>query len=277
MLDILHQKPLLGRQINRAHPLAKGLVGCWVMNEDSGDKIFDLSGNEGDGTLTNMVPSSDWVSGDKGSALDFDGGDDKIIIADKTVYNTLPQRSVLAKVFPRSTGGGGGGRIIEKWNNNSGYLFWGPGGAPDNDLRALIEYDNTDAYSVASTSGIGPTIDTWVHYAMTFDDTGDRYIHIYFQGIELTAFDFHDQAAGTMADDSAVQIYVGNRDGEDRGFDGLFEYLFIYNRVLLPKEIAWSYREPYAMFQQNRVRWFSIPAAGDGVTFALQTQEVLEG
>jgi hypothetical protein len=35
------QKPPLGSQINWAHPLARGLVGCWLMNEGSGNKIWD--------------------------------------------------------------------------------------------------------------------------------------------------------------------------------------------------------------------------------------------
>ena len=39
------QKPLLGKQINWSNPLAKGLVGCWVMNEGSGLFVNDYSGN----------------------------------------------------------------------------------------------------------------------------------------------------------------------------------------------------------------------------------------
>ena len=45
-------KPRLGLRLNHNHPLAQGLVGCWVMNEGGGDKVFDLSGNGKAGTFS---------------------------------------------------------------------------------------------------------------------------------------------------------------------------------------------------------------------------------
>ena len=56
------QKPYRGIQLNRQHPLARGLVGCWLVNEGTGDKVFDYSGNGNNGILTNM-DEADWVSG----------------------------------------------------------------------------------------------------------------------------------------------------------------------------------------------------------------------
>src|SRR3990172_6713988 len=35
-------KPTLGSQINWGHPLAQGLVGCWLMNEGCGGKSYNL-------------------------------------------------------------------------------------------------------------------------------------------------------------------------------------------------------------------------------------------
>ena len=46
-------KPPLGARLIPGHPLANGLVGCWLMNEGSGNKVYDLSGNGNSGTLTN--------------------------------------------------------------------------------------------------------------------------------------------------------------------------------------------------------------------------------
>lgn len=41
-------KPPYGVKLNRQHPLAQGLVGCWLMNEGGGNTVFDLaSGNNG--------------------------------------------------------------------------------------------------------------------------------------------------------------------------------------------------------------------------------------
>jgi hypothetical protein len=38
-------KPARGEQINKSRLLARGLVGCWMMNEGTGDKVFDLTGS----------------------------------------------------------------------------------------------------------------------------------------------------------------------------------------------------------------------------------------
>ena len=72
------QKPPLGVGLDFTHPLAQGLVGCWLFNEGSGDKVNDLSGNGNVGTLQNMAfPStvvSGWNPGKDGPALAFNAG-----------------------------------------------------------------------------------------------------------------------------------------------------------------------------------------------------------
>ncbi len=45
------QKPLLGTPIDGSNLLSKGLVGAWVMNEDSGNVLNDQSNNGNNGTL----------------------------------------------------------------------------------------------------------------------------------------------------------------------------------------------------------------------------------
>ena len=53
--------------------LTRGLIGYWAFEEGTGTTANDASGQGNTGTLTNMDPSTDWVSGKagNGSALDF--------------------------------------------------------------------------------------------------------------------------------------------------------------------------------------------------------------
>src|SRR5687767_11513956 len=44
-------KPLPGIQVNWGHPLANGLIGCWHMNEGSGNRIYDATHKYGHGSL----------------------------------------------------------------------------------------------------------------------------------------------------------------------------------------------------------------------------------
>ena len=61
---------------DRYASLKQGLVGCWIPSvSGSGNTLPDVSGYGNHGTLTNMSPD-DWVSGQYGRALDFDGVND---------------------------------------------------------------------------------------------------------------------------------------------------------------------------------------------------------
>ena len=49
------------------------LIGYWTFDEGSGNVAADSSGNGNDGTLEG---GPNWVSGQLGSALEFEGSDD---------------------------------------------------------------------------------------------------------------------------------------------------------------------------------------------------------
>ena len=67
-----HQKPLLGELPDFSHPLTP--TAAWIMNEGSGNKIYDLiNGNHGTFGAGTAAPS--WVP----EGLDFDGSNDHII------------------------------------------------------------------------------------------------------------------------------------------------------------------------------------------------------
>ena len=75
-------KPTRCAQLNRSDPLARGLIGAWLLNEGTGGTAYDGTGNGNAGTLTAMDSATDWVGGRDGWALDFDGSDDYILVSD---------------------------------------------------------------------------------------------------------------------------------------------------------------------------------------------------
>ena len=48
-------KPAVGAQINREHPLAKGLIAAWLFNERGGNKVFDYARRISDGTISGAL------------------------------------------------------------------------------------------------------------------------------------------------------------------------------------------------------------------------------
>lgn len=85
------QKPPLGVQINWADPMARGLALCLLFNENSGDRVYDLSGYGNDGTLLTVAfpptVSSGWNPGDRGPAVALDGTSDYVQIPDTAILD----------------------------------------------------------------------------------------------------------------------------------------------------------------------------------------------
>lgn len=75
--QLLVGRPQPGAQINRAHPLSRGLIGCWLFNENGGIQAWDYSDRHSHGILTNFAVGG--LSGCRSSlGLQFDGSDDYV-------------------------------------------------------------------------------------------------------------------------------------------------------------------------------------------------------
>lgn len=79
--------------------LWNGLVGAWSphLNPRGGTKLWDLSGRQNHGTLTNMDPATDWVMSDGYGALDFDGSTNLVKVG------SVVQFPLTVCLFMRST------------------------------------------------------------------------------------------------------------------------------------------------------------------------------
>ncbi|KKK57216.1 hypothetical protein LCGC14_3056740, partial [marine sediment metagenome] len=247
MIDILHQKPLLGRQINWAHPLAFKdiLEGCWIMNERSGSKIYDLSGFGRHGPLTNV----NWTVTQEGSGINFDPADNGYIqVSTAGILSTLPNATVEGIVRQDTVAPGTGSPLY--CERNAGTPIWK---FQVRDLQETLQFTHRDnASQLTRLYGIKDIVDgNYHHIVMRKEGTN---IQFYIDGI----FDFEGTLLGTDT------LSTGNvRIGDDANdvnaeWDGDIVLVRIYSDTISPDNIAWLSREPYAMFQQNRVRRFSV-------------------
>ncbi len=232
------QKPMLGQMINWAHPLAKGLVGCWIMNEGSGDRIYDISGNRNNGDFGGNPL---WNPGDRGQALAFDGANDYVVIADSASLNTITAITLSA------------------WIKSSDIDGWIVG--KDN-VGAIRPY-SVRRYDVAGDSIIRFGIDTgatvflnglidmsdtqWVFVAATYDGVNMK---IYIDGI----FDTSVGETGNIRVNTDP-VHIGIRGGGALPFNGDISSIMIWNRALSAQEVSQLYYEPYAMFLKAIPIW----------------------
>ena len=236
-LGQFQQKPMLGEQIDWAHPLPKGLVG-WLLNEGSGNKVFDLSG----GNTGTLVADTHWVPGKFGSALDFDGTGDYIDLGTPSNLMSLvaPLTYSLWVKFDSFTNGP---CLIsfDVTNANTQFAF-GVYTAQD---EIVVGTSNTEL----GLSGVSNylVVNQWYHWVVIYHNTPLQ--EFYLNGIK--------QTLSSLANNhhfSAKQLNIGSReDGTERALDGQIDHVLIYDRVLSASEIALLYREPFCMFKRDDV------------------------
>jgi hypothetical protein len=80
-------------------------------------------------------------------------------------------------------------------------------------------------------------LNTWQHILITSTDVGITNFYVDGEHSGATNQDAGIPMAGT------ANTYIGNRDEEDRGFDGQISELKIWNRILTESEINYLYNK----------------------------------
>ena len=228
-------KPGRGIQLNRAHPLARGLVGCWLFNEGTGNKVFDLSLNGNHGTLTNMDPATDWIAGRDGSALDFDNTDDYIIISNSPTINP-DYITIGAWVKTSATG------VIDQiFTKDMPALRVWQFRKLDTNVINFIPFNAASNGNELGTTNIADG--NWHFVVGTWDGVTVR---VYVDGRE----DGNGSAlTGSLRTGQTNNAFIGRSENIDPGYwDGQIDLAFLYNRALSASEVLQLYINPYAMF-----------------------------
>jgi len=237
-------KPPFGAQINLSHPLAQGLVGCWLFNEGSGNQAHDLSGKENQGTLTNMAnpptPTSGWNAGLHGGALAFDGIDDFVDCGNRPSFDIVNGITISFWIyFTAKSTSGHYPYLIGKSSAYNLYL-------DENSLNI-----NSRVY-IGGVSKFGTlynaTLNKWYHVVITYDKTQ---ICVYANGKPL------DPVAQTGSIDSNTSSF---KIGAQYAFF-IISSASIYNRALSANEVAYLYAFPYCMFEEIAYpAWMAPPS-----------------
>jgi hypothetical protein len=224
-------KPPCWRRINHSHPLAKGLVGYWIFNENTGNKVSDLSGQDNNGTINGAL----WVPGKDGPALSFSGIGDYIVIGDDaslrlgtgdlTFASWLNASSAPVSTYPV---------ILSKgtYNTDGGFLLYIVSGV----IKCYL-----DAKGVLGATSVDD--DCWHHVVVT-KNGNDLTLYV---DAEVDGIDIHTD----ININSTLNIGVGARKlpTPEQYFKGLISNISIYSRALSAEEVAWLYREPYAIYR----------------------------
>lgn len=231
-------KPPKGAMVNRGHPYARGLVGCWLMNEGGGDVVADLSGNGNTGTITGLT----WQAGKFGSALNSDGTSNYIDCGlmpqakgvgalSVSAWVKVPGASIPSTMYIASIKGDTGSRTFELQTGESENVNF-------------IVYNSSDTEAAGVwTDGFVGVANIWLHIVGVYDGAN---VYVYRNGV----------IGGTVGnltgvtDSSATKMAVGaeNIYGQN-DWIGSIDNVSIYNRALSLAEILHLYRSPFCMFE----------------------------
>lgn len=269
-------KPSSGAKLNLSHPLAKSLVGCWLMNEGSGTQIQDYTGNN-HGTLVTGLSAS-WDANDKGrilktTALDqwINLGQSDRIFRHFDTSNALKTMTIIHGYKKTESSGLQNGNAFgprvpvtstssflnAQIPNSVASVVWAVGGT-------------TSGTHFVTASGANLDNDVWA-----FVNGPQRGMEIWQNGgLKSSASSQNPGWTSTSAN-----FALGKSITDTVGYDGDYgehNFFFVYNRVLSLEDIQWISTDPFTLFERRL--WY-VPAFVDypsgGVVGA--SSAVLEG
>lgn len=239
-------KPPLGTSLDGSESLSQGLIGLWVMNEGSGNKVFDLSGN---GKTATFVNDTHFVAGKHGFAVDFDGTGDYADLgpAFSNISADLPFSIVMLIKF-RSFSVGDRDIFYSDTNgsNDRVYMLY-------QSTAGRLQLDTFNG-STASKGGSFNTLNSWVHVVGT-NDGASRNMTFYIDSVLQTSGGYTGGNIGTNA-------RFGLDPAGFKPFDGQIDHAIIYDRALISSEVVQLFINPFIMFDRDPIElWVGSVAA----------------
>ncbi|MFC1721266.1 LamG domain-containing protein, partial [Patescibacteria group bacterium] len=202
--------------------LESGLVGHWTFDgPDMLSNVADTSGQGNNGSLIGQT-STTTVEGKVGQALEFDGSDDYVDVADNSIFDVGAGLTMAAWV-----------KLDDVELDHRYFIEMTP-------LKALIRVRGTnDKYNVYLGSDCDSTTNAdyggdWHFIVGTYDGTNAK---IYVDSVL-------ENTCGGQSDVSGVSgINIGRYNGDLYHVDGTIDDVRIYNRALSADEITQLYNQ----------------------------------
>lgn len=222
--------------------LIASLTACWLMNEGTGDTIFDFGDKRNIVTFGSGTERPVWQAGQYGSCIYFDGGD---FINGPSIGDLSLPLTIIASVKRSSTGNYDPIFNTHEIDN----IYYG--------ACLIIRTDNTVWLQFGSGGGNGSGDRNTKHgtgslvankwYTIAGVIRGQNDMDIYIDGVDDGGS--YSGTATTMSTSSGVPA-LGRwlATATDQYIIGNIGYVYLFNRALSASEIALLYREPFCMF-----------------------------
>ena len=210
-----------------APPATGGLVAAYGFDESSGATATDASGAGNPGVVSGATRAA---AGRSGGALEFDGVNDWVTVADAASLDLTTGMSLEAWVYPTAAGTAWRTVILKERPAGLAYAIYGNDdtGRPD-----AFAYTGSD-FSARGTSAL--PLNTWSHVAATYSA---RTLRLYVGGVQVAT-----RTAGTALRTSDNPLRIGGNAIWNEWFQGRIDEVRVYNRALTAAEIQADMTRP---------------------------------
>ena len=229
-------KPNRGTLVNKSHPLVRGMKCCFLFNESTGDKIFDLSGNENHGTISGYSNTSmSWDQTEKGSSIyGTDTNTDYITVphidisSGGTVLTLVKNNNIAADRCIVGCDDGGANIEWQLWMDNA---------SPDR--YGFTIYDG--GYVSIYDSTVPTVAGTTYQVGFTYNAAGSG--RLFVNGVN----NISDNSA-TISNSGLDWRIFQLQNGTKQAIDAHIIYFYVWDRTLSDAEVLSIYKEPYQIF-----------------------------
>lgn len=179
------------------------------------------------------------------TALDFDGSNDYVVIPDNSALDFTSTYTIEAYIYVEAYQYG---TIISKFeddSDNRGYMI-NMGETGDNSKLCVINSTLNWSTHIQWNTGFTPSLNTWYHIAITYDQTlGSNNLKLYVDGSLYAQTNY-----STVLPNNAANLYIGGYDNPGNGvnggangrfFNGRIDEVRLWNDVRTPSEISTNY------------------------------------
>jgi len=208
-----------------------GLNASWHFDEGEGTTAYDTSGNDNDGTLTNMDSATDWIDGKYGKALDFDGSNDYVNCGNDESLNITDAITVEAWVKPEVSDSTFR-PVVSKYQSSENQRSWWLGHYSGN-WRFYISNDGSNTKFVQTSL----SLNTWQHIVALFNPSSESGNDTFIYLNNVLKDSINTSYSSLYSND--VNVYIGEYNiGNGYNFNGTIDEVRIYNRGLTTEEIS---------------------------------------
>ncbi len=218
----------------------------WLVQPELGEKVslvshwpFDVDGVDVERGIEVVMKNGATLVHDQGDfrigtgSVKFDGVDDLLecvseeTLTDSKCFSVAMWINVNQIIFSRTM------HIIGQRDGTDHLWSLQLWGANEAHLTGFV--GGTSGYALTETS-YTPIRNSWIHVAMIYNDYGDRMVHLYINGEEVSTV---QQVAveGELQSNGSIPMTFGDRIGGGRAFAGMIDDVVLTQRILSEYEI----------------------------------------